>query len=72
MTTRTLDASLLATLPIEWLETEGDVDFPYEAKVDGIHFRIRINDFPDEPLFSLMQEGTHIADFDDWPDIWKR
>lgn len=33
---------------------------------------VRINDFPDERMFSLLHNGTWIGDFNDWPRSWKR
>jgi hypothetical protein len=61
----------LENRPIEWQETE-DPDFPYAAQVEGSRLRLRINDFPDEPLFSLFIEERHVADLDDWPGHWLR
>jgi hypothetical protein len=57
--------------PIDWQETE-DPDFPYEAQLAQTRLRLRINDFPDEPLFSLFVDDRHVADLDDWPGHWKR
>jgi hypothetical protein len=54
---------------ITWEESE-DVDFPYKADVDGIRWRLRINDFPDEPLFTLFIENQEWGHFDDLPPTW--
>jgi uncharacterized protein YjaG (DUF416 family) len=56
---------------IEWADT-GDVDFPWSAVVDGVRWRVRINDFPDEPMYSLEIDGAMVGDFHDWPDHWVR
>jgi hypothetical protein len=56
---------------IVWKET-GDVDLPYEAEVDGSHWKLRVNDFPDEPLFTLFIDEEEWGHFDDWPPSWKR
>ena len=65
------DLTALMRSAIEWEETD-EVDYPYRAAVDGVKWKIRINDFPDEPLFSLIRDERHIADFDDWPSHWRR
>ncbi len=54
---------------IFWQETE-DVDFPYQATVDGTSWRLRINDFPDEPLFTLFIDEKEWGNFDDLPPTW--
>ena len=56
---------------ISWKETE-DVDFPYEADVEGAHWKLRLNDFPDEPMFTLFIDDAEFGHFDDWPPSWKR
>lgn len=56
---------------VSWKQTD-DVDFPYELHFEGVHWKIRLNDFPDEPLFSVFENGRHVADFDDWPAHWQR
>lgn len=54
-----------------WVKTE-DVDFPYETKVKDVLWQIRLNDFPEEPLYTLCIQGNPLFDFDDWPHNWQR
>jgi hypothetical protein len=56
---------------IAWEDT-GDVFFPWSAQVDGLQWRVRINDFPDEPMYSLEIDGVIVGDFNDWPERWTR
>ena len=56
---------------IAW-DATGDVDFPWSAGVDGARWRVRINDFPDEPMYSLEIDGVIVGDFNDWPELWTR
>lgn len=65
------DLDALIRTPVEWQETD-DVDFPYRARLGGVEWTIRLNDFPDEPLFTLVRNGKPLADFDDWPARWRR
>jgi hypothetical protein len=59
-----------------WNRTE-DFSSYYETQPMGAEGRqseltVRINDFPDERLFSLLEEGEQIGDFNDWPRNWER
>ena len=56
---------------VTWRETD-DVDFPYEALVNGELWKLRINDFPEEPLFTLFIGEKEIGHLDDWPPYWKK
>jgi hypothetical protein len=56
---------------VEWLET-GDPLSPYAATVNGERWALRINDFPDEPLWTLLVDGRAILDIDDFPAAWLR
>lgn len=40
------------------------------ADVAGAQWALRLNDFPDEPLFTLVAEGAEIIHFNDWPAEW--
>ena len=67
---RLISESRQAT-PITWEHT-GDGEFPYRAEIKGRTFTIRVNDFPDEPLYSLLVDGQKIEDLEDWPAAWVR
>jgi uncharacterized protein YjaG (DUF416 family) len=56
---------------IDWHST-GEPAFPWSADVAGEEWQIRLNDFPDEILYSLMINGYPQGDFHDWPETWKR
>jgi hypothetical protein len=53
-------------------EKTGWTFHPYEARVDGQVWLIGINDFPDEPLYTLYIDGRRVEDFNDWPVPWTR
>ena len=61
------DLKMIAT----W-RAAGDLYIPWEANIEGRHWQVRINDFPDEPMYSLLIESALVGDFDDWPQAWDR
>ena len=61
----------LRTLPLFWQPT-GDARFPYAAHARNRRYVLRLNDFPAEPLYTLMLDGEALLDFDDWPSAWVR
>jgi hypothetical protein len=63
--------SELTVRPIRW-EHSGDGEFPYHAEVDGRTLTVRVNDFPAEPLYTLIVDGSELLDLDDWPTVWRR
>ena len=66
-----LSVKNVQALSLEWSET-GDPDFPYVSFAGNATLWLRINDFPEEPLFSLFVDGRHVADLEDWPPNWRR
>jgi hypothetical protein len=56
---------------VRWVQT-GDPDHPWTAEVDGVRWRLRINDFPEQSLYTLIVGDTAIGDIDDWPAAWQR
>jgi len=56
---------------VEW-STSSDAIHPWSAKVDGVPWRVRVNDFPDELLYTLLIGDTSAGNFHDWPETWKR
>jgi hypothetical protein len=56
---------------VAWRPT-ADLFIPWNSEVDGQRWEVRINDFPDEYMYSLLIDGTLIGDFHDWPEPWDR
>jgi len=57
--------------PITWKST-GDTEFIYFAEINKKTFHIRLNDFPAEPMYTLIYETMELLDFDDWPAKWNK
>jgi hypothetical protein len=56
---------------LRWKKT-GDVEFIYTTidPCDGA-LVIRLNDFPAEPLYTLLCDAAPIESFDNWPPSWQ-
>jgi hypothetical protein len=54
-----------------WRQT-GDWYTPWDTEVAGHHWQVRLNDFPDEWMYSLLIDGELVGDFHDWPEAWDR
>ena len=67
------EAALQAQLaqPLSWNVT-GNVEVPWQTEVNGNTWQVRLNDFPDEPMYTLLINGEAVGDFHDWPKVWKR
>lgn len=61
----------LLTTSVVWQST-ADPFFPYAAQVQDEWWEIRLNDFPAEPMYTLMVEGNARLDFETWPRCWYR
>jgi hypothetical protein len=40
--------------------------------VNNENWRIRLNDFPDEPLYTLIVNGRDVIHFNEWPSEWEK
>ncbi len=56
---------------ITWTAT-GDAEHPYEARVDSHRWRVRLGDFPAEPLYTLLIDGFEVVRLDTWPATWTK
>ena len=56
---------------VRWTQT-GDALVPYRAAVGTAQWQVRVNDFPDEPMYTLLIDGSDSGSFDDWPASWTR
>lgn len=54
---------------VDW-EPSAESPYLFQATVEGMRARLRLNDFPDEPLCALIVEGTE-QDLHEFPPIWK-
>jgi hypothetical protein len=61
----------LLIAPLVW-EATGDGEFPYRAKIGDQTLTIRVNDFPAEPMYTLLIGEEAVQDLDDWPSAWTR
>lgn len=64
--------NILERTSVSWAET-GDVYFPYVTKIAGEEIKLRIGDFPDEPLYTVINGiGEEIMKINGFPDNWSR
>jgi hypothetical protein len=56
---------------VEWRRT-ASAEHPYEAEMNGRRWTVRVNDFPAEPLYTLLIDGVPAGDLEEWPAAWVR
>lgn len=56
---------------LAWHPT-GDPEHPWATEVEGERWQVRLNDFPDDYMYSLIIGGVNAGDFHDWPETWRR
>lgn len=59
------------TRKLSWRATD-DVDHPWTTQVAGETCRVRLNDFPDDLMYTLIIDDAVIGKFHDWPESWQR
>ena len=42
----------------------------YVTRVSGQKWKVRLNNFPDEPAYTLVVKGREILHFNEWPSQW--
>jgi hypothetical protein len=56
---------------VVWIPVDSQLSgFICIAQSGTSHWAVRMNDFPDEPLYTLLIENEEIIHFDDWPSFW--
>lgn len=53
-----------------WCETGTGV-FPYAARAGGCWWVLRLNDFPEHPLYTLFADARVVGDIEDAPAAWR-
>jgi hypothetical protein len=56
---------------LSWVKTT-DVLHPLRSTADGKQLRVRIGDFPEESMYTLIVDDQPVMEFDDWPKNWAR
>lgn len=54
----------ILTRPVVWHRTGARV-FVHAARVDGVWWVLRLNSFPDHPMFTLFVDGEVVGDLND-------
>ena len=65
------DSRAIFAMVLTWSASD-DLDIPWQSRVGALRLAVRMNDFPEEPLYTLLVDGNAVADFDDWPSCWQR
>lgn len=65
-----VNLSLLFLVPMTWVKDETRKATYVSNKLDPTESFLRMNDFPEEPMWTLFHKGESM-DFDDKPAIWK-
>lgn len=67
------DAGQYKAMAIVWRESQPNaMGVVYEANVGRLEGRVRMNDFPDEPLYTLLIGNIEVIHFNEWPVTWSK
>jgi hypothetical protein len=56
---------------VSWSRTN-DPAALWRARVGPQAWAVRVNDFPEDHLYTLLIDDQEVGDFDDWPIRWLR
>lgn len=62
--------SLLQLQPLQWRPVDGELGMFMTAQYPKERVSLRMNDFPDEPLWTLIIDGQEL-DIEDTPVLWR-
>ena len=65
-----MDLNSAMNTKVSW--NESAPPYAYEATVDGQQWRLRLNDFPEEQLYTLFVGKSEIGELDDFPPAWSK
>jgi uncharacterized protein YjaG (DUF416 family) len=54
---------------LTWTAT-GDVEHPWSTRVGREIWRVSLNDFPDDSMYTLLIDDRDAGSFHDWPQTW--
>ena len=56
---------------VKWSRTN-EPAAPWRSQVGPVIWAVRVNDFPEEHLYTLFVNDEVVGNFDDWPRQWLR
>jgi hypothetical protein len=56
--------------PVDWQTGPGREGICFVGRSEHSDWKIRINDFPDEPAYTLIIGTAEMLHFDVWPTFW--
>jgi len=59
------------TTDVKWSKTD-DPTVLWRAQVGAGAWTVRVNDFPEEHLYTLYVNDQQLGSFDEWPRQWSR
>lgn len=59
----------LAVTGLVWHRT-GDGESPFQTEHAGQPLTVRVNDLPNEPLYTVLACGQEVGELEDWPAAW--
>lgn len=67
------DAGQYKAMTIVWKASRPNaLGIVYEVSIERSEGKIRMSDFPDEPLYTLLVDGVEVIHFNDWPERWSK
>ncbi len=65
-------SSILFEKQIKWEQNNDpdNIDFPYKKEINNLVWKIKLNNFPEEPMYTLYIDNKAILTFDDMPTTW--
>jgi hypothetical protein len=58
-------------IDVTWSKTNGPMVL-WRARVGAENWIVRVNDFPEEHLYTLYVNDEELGSFDEWPHQWSR
>jgi hypothetical protein len=56
-----------------WKELQGvPGGYIFQTNVESMLWKVRLNNFPDEPLYTLVVNGEDVIHFNEWPKEWEK
>jgi len=65
------ELAILLSAEMEWQQAENP-EIPWQTEVHGQMWQVRLNDFPDDFMYSLLIDRRTLGNFHDWPGSWIR